>query len=361
MTGLRVLCLSNMWPGPADPDYGAFVAAMCGALEDLGMSVDPVVIDRRAGGVGRTPAKYGSLAARAARRARHADVIYAHYLFPTAAAAAVAARAGRIPYVVTAHGGDVRNLDRATVRGATAAALRGAASVIAVSRHLAEGLRASGVRLPPVHVINMGVDMDRFVPGDRGAARERLGLDPAAPLVLAVGGLTERKNPIGLLQAVARARDVRPDLRVAFVGDGPLARAVDVGAARMGLEGAVIRTGALPHEAVSDWVAACDMLAMVSRVEPLGVAALEALAGGRPVVATRIGGTREVVPDPRAGRVVDPMDPVAVAAAILDLLKHPPSPEACRAAAAPSALPRQARRVAAVLRSAVDRTGADEG
>lgn len=355
--GLRVLCLSNMWPGPVDPDYGAFVAEMCGALEDLGMTVDPVVIDRRAGGPARTPAKYGSLAARAARHARRADVIYAHYLFPTAAAAALAARTAGIPYVVTAHGGDVRNLDRATVRTATAGALRGAAAVIAVSRHLADDLRATGIALPPVHVVNMGVDMERFTPGDRAAARERLGLEPGAPLVLALGGLTDRKNPIGLLQALARVRVVRPDARAAFVGDGPLARAVDVGAARMGLENAVIRTGALPHDAVADWVAACDMLAMVSRVEPLGVAALEALAGGRPVVATRVGGTREVVPDPRAGRVVDPLDPAAIAGAILALLDDPPAPDACRAAAAPNALPRQARKVAAILRKAVGERG----
>jgi Glycosyltransferase Family 4 len=108
--GLRVLCLTNMWPGPADPDFGAFVADMCGALEARGMTVDPVVIDRRGGGPARTPAKYASLASRAARRARKADVVYAHFLFPTVAAAAAAARAARIPFVITAHGQDVRNL-----------------------------------------------------------------------------------------------------------------------------------------------------------------------------------------------------------------------------------------------------------
>ena len=355
-TGLRVLCLSNMWPGPADPDYGAFVADMCGALERLGMTVDPVVIDHRRSGAARTPVKYGSLAARAARHARRADVIYAHYLFPTAAAASLAARTARIPYVVTAHGQDVRNLDRDTVRRATAGALRGASSLIAVSRHLADDLRATGMDLPPVHVVNMGVDMERFVPRDRPAARAALGLERDAPLVLAIGGLTDRKNPLGLLQAFARVYAVRPDARLAFVGDGPLARAVDVGVGRLGLDEAVIRTGALPHDQVADWVAACDMLALVSRVEPLGVVALEALAGGRPVVATRVGGTREVVPDPRAGRVVDPLDPTAIAVAILDLLDRPPSPETCRGAAAPNSLSRQARRVAAILHRAVDRT-----
>ena len=356
--GLRVLCLTNMWPGPTDPDFGAFVADMCGALEVRGMTVDPVVIDRRGGGLARTSAKYASLAARAARHARRADVVYAHFLFPTGAAAAVAARAARIPFVVTAHGQDVRNLERPAVRRASALALRGAAELIAVSHHLAGALADSGLALPPVSVIDMGVDMERFRPGDRGAARTRLGLPPGDPLVLAVGGLTDRKNPLGLLQAFARVRATRPGARLAFVGDGPLAHALERGSRRLGVADAVLRPGALPHEAVADWIAACDVLALVSRVEPLGIAALEALAGGRPVVATAIGGTREVVPDPQAGRIVDPLDPGAIARGILDLLDDPPSPEACRAAAESHSLTRQAARVAAVLERAVERRAA---
>lgn len=352
---LRVLCLSNMWPGPADPDYGAFVADMCAALEARGMSVEPVVIDTRARGLARTPAKYASLGARAARRARRADVVYAHFLFPTGAVAAAAARVARIPYVLTAHGQDVRNLSRGLVRRASAGPVRGADALIAVSEHLAQGLRATGLDLPPVSVIDMGVDLERFAPGDRGAARGRLGLPADAPLVLAVGGLTERKNPLGLLQAFARVRAALPAALLALVGDGPLAGAVDAGARRLGLARAVVRPGAVPHAAVADWMAACDVLALVSRVEPLGVVALEAMASGRPVVATREGGTAEVVPDPGAGRVVDPLDPGAVATAILALLGDPPSPGACRAAAAPHALPRQAARVAAVLEAAAAR------
>jgi glycosyltransferase involved in cell wall biosynthesis len=342
-----------MWPGPADPDYGAFVADMCAALKLRGIDVDPVAIDRRAHGPLRTPAKYASLTARAVRHARRADVIYAHYLFPTGAAADVAARAAGIPFVLTAHGQDVRNLARTSVRRATAGPLRRAAGVIAVSEHLAGELRATGLALPPVDVVDMGVDLERFLPGDRRAARERLGLDPAGPLVLAVGGLTDRKNPLGLLQAFARVRAERPDARLAYVGDGPLAAALDAGVRRLGLGGAVARPGALPHDGVADWVTACDVLAIVSRVEPLGVAALEALAAGRPVVATRVGGTREVVPDPEAGRVVDPSDPWAIARAVLDVLADPPPPAACRAAAEPHGIDLQAAKVDAILRRAV--------
>lgn len=348
----RVLCLSNMWPGPRDPDYGAFVADMCEALRARGLTVDVAAIDTRASGPLRTPSKYARLAAAAAAAARRADVIYAHFLFPTAAIAAQAARAARVPYVVTAHGQDVRNLERRSARRGTAAALRRASGVIAVSDYLAGELRATGIWLPPLHVVDMGVDMARFRPGDRGAARARLRLPPDGPLIAAVGGLTGRKNPLSLLQAFARVRGRRPDARLALVGDGPLAGAVDAGARRLGLEGAVVRPGAVAHAQVADWVAASDVVALVSRVEPLGIAALEALAGGRPVVATRVGGAREVVPDGGPGRVVDPLDPAAIAAALESLLDRPPAPEDCRRAAEPHSLARQSERVAAILREA---------
>jgi glycosyltransferase involved in cell wall biosynthesis len=349
---LRVLCVTNMWPGEADPDFGAFVSAMCGALERDGCAVEVAAIDRRGGGPLRSIAKYARLTVDTLRRARRADVIYAHFLFPTGAIAALARRLTGRPVVVTAHGQDVANLSRRALRRATAPVLSGAHTVIAVSGYLAERIAETGPAPERVEIVNMGVDMDRFAPADRAEARTRLGVGTGGPLILAVGGLTARKNPLTLLQAFSRVHAQRPDARLVFVGDGPLASTVDAGVRHLLLGDAVIRTGALPHERVGDWVAACDVLAMVSRVEPLGVAALEALAGGRPVVVTAVGGAREVVPDPGAGRVVDPGDPAAIARALGDLLDAPPSPEECRAAAAPHALDVQARKVAAILRAA---------
>lgn len=349
---LTVLCLTNMWPGPDAPDFGSFVSDMCDALRNRGAVVDVAAIDRRGRGPLRTPAKYGRLLAAAVRRARRADVIYAHYIFPTGAIAAIAGRLSGRPVVLTAHGQDVANLDRRALRRASAPALRGAHSVIAVSDYLAQALERTEMAPQPIHVVNMGVDMDRFAPGDRAAAREHLGIAPDGPIVLAVGGLTTRKNPLTLLQAFSRLRAERPDARLVYVGDGPQASTIDAGVRHLLLHDAVMRTGALPHAAVGEWVTACDVLAMVSRVEPLGVAALEALAGGRPVVVTEVGGAKEIVPDPEAGRVVNPADPTAIAAALNAVLADPPSPEACRAAAEPHSLAHQAERVEAILADA---------
>ena len=350
---MRILVLTNMYPGPRDPDFGAFVKHMGDALRERGNAVEVAAIDARGGGPLGGPGKYGGLARRALVAARRCDVIYAHFLFPTAAIAAAARRLTGVPWVVTAHGQDVANLERPVVRRATQRALRSCSAAIAVSRYLEARMRTYLDPLPPVEVINMGVDVTRFVPGDRDAARRELGVSPFGPLVLAVGGLTRRKDPLTLLQAVARLREDHPDVRVAFVGDGPLAAAVDAGAESLGMARHVIRPGALAHDRVATWIQACDVLSMDSRVEPLGVVALEALASGRPVVATARGGAHEVVPTRGPGRIVEPGDPALLAAALGDVLADQPDPMDCRAAAAPHRLARQAERVEAVLMRAL--------
>jgi glycosyltransferase involved in cell wall biosynthesis len=250
---------------------------------------------------------------------------------------------------VTAHGQDVRNLANPRLRVLSVPGVERAAAVICVSRYLEVQLRETGLRLPPVHVANMGVDLTRFQPADRAAARSRLGL-AGGPLVLAVGGLTERKNPLRLLQAFARVRAVHPEAHLAYVGDGPLRDAVLAGTRRLELDGAVTLTGALPNADVADWMAACNVLALASVVEPLGIVALEALASGRPVAATAVGGATEAVGD--AGATIDPLDPAAIADGLLRLLADPPPPERCRAAAEKHGVDRQAAKVAAVLQAA---------
>ena len=347
------MCLSNMYPGPGAPDYGAFVERMCDALEQRGAEVDRVVITTRSSGRLRTPAKYAGLTARAIARARRADVIWAHYLFPTGLIAAAAGRMSRTPWVVTAHGGDVANLSRGTVRRLSAPGVRGARATICVSEWLAGRMREEG--LPPrgLRVISMGVDAQRFTVADPAPARQRIGVPDGVPLVLAVGGLTERKNPLALVRAFARVRSAdHPDARLAFVGDGPLAGAIDAEARRLDLADAVARTGMLPNAGVVDWMAAADVVAQVSLVEPLGVAALEAMASGRPVVGTSVGGLREVVPDGLAGAIVNPRDDAAIAAALARMIDAPPAPAACREAAMAHSLAHEADAVLEVLRSA---------
>src|SRR4051812_21626883 len=102
---MRILLVSQMYPGPEDPDLGVFVQQLEVELERRGHELERAVLDRREGGK-RRYAVLGRRALAAARRLRP-DVVYAHFLVPTGLLSALASRA---PLVVTAHGRDVRNV-----------------------------------------------------------------------------------------------------------------------------------------------------------------------------------------------------------------------------------------------------------
>jgi glycosyltransferase involved in cell wall biosynthesis len=335
---MRILLVSQMYPGPDAPDLGVFVKQVADELERAGAEVERVVIDRRGG----SPAKYGSLAVRAAAAARRfrPDAVYAHFLFPAGAAAAVAARLSGARLVVTAHGRDVRNVGAVPgVAAATRFVVREADEIIAVSDFLRRELEA---KVPAargrVHVIDMGVDLDRFRHRDAEEVRRQVGWEGEGPFYICVGTLDERKNVLRLADAFTRLE--RGSL--AFVGDGPL-RGQLAGRPRIRLAGRV------PHDRVPEWIAAADVLCQPSLIEPFGLTVLEALATERPVVATRIGGPTEFV-TPETGVLVDPGSIDSIAAGLVGAAELPRPNREARAIAERHDVRLQAKRIAAVLR-----------
>jgi glycosyltransferase involved in cell wall biosynthesis len=326
---MRILLVSQMYPGPDAPDLGVFVRQLEEALRDRGHELERAVVDRRGEGKLRHMRLVPD-ARRAARRFRP-DVVYAHFLVPAGLAGALASRA---PLVVTAHGQDVANVGRIPgVRLATGLVARRANVVIAVSDWLRRELEA---KVPAargkVEVVDCGVDLERFP------------LQPAAggpPAFVAVGSLTERKNPLRLAAAFERLGLGS----LTFVGDGPL---------RSQLEGraGVDVTGAVPYDKIPALLARARVACGVSMVEPFGQALLEAMASGRSVVATRVGGPPEFV-TPAAGVLVDPQSEDALVDALRRALELPCPNEAAREAAAAHDLRRQAEKVEAILLRAV--------
>ncbi|HET6656787.1 MAG TPA: glycosyltransferase family 4 protein [Gaiellaceae bacterium] len=334
---MRVLLVSQMYPGPSAPDLGIFVKQVVDQLERAGNEVSRVVIDHRGG----SPAKYGGLAARALAEARrfHPDVVYAHFLFPAGAAAAFAARRVGARLVLTAHGRDVRNVGAIPgVATATAASIRRADAVIAVSDFLRRELEA---KIPDakgkVHVIDSGVDLTRFSHRDPAPLRAELGWERPGTHYLCVGTLDERKNVVRLADAFATLDEGS----LVFAGDGPL---------RGRLEGRerVRLLGRVAHEKVADLIAASDVVCQPSLIEPFGQAVLEALASERPVVATRIGGPAELV-TPETGVLVDPGSVESIAAGLSAAGALPRPNPAARAIAVEHDVVRQAARVARLL------------
>jgi glycosyltransferase involved in cell wall biosynthesis len=330
---VRILLVSQMYPGPDAPDLGPFVAQVERALAERGHELEHAVLDSRSGGK-RRHLRLAAETARTARRFRP-EVVYAHFLVPTGLSAALVTRA---PLVVTAHGRDVRNIGAYPgIRAATRYVARRASSLIAVSEYLRGELE---LKIPEArgktHVVNCGVDLERF--GTRPVPGTGHGRD--GPVFVCVGSLTERKNVLRLVDAFERFGRGR----LVFVGDGPLRQQVE---GRPGVE----VVGRVPHDDVPGYVAAADVLAQPSLVEPFGQAVLEAMAAGRSVIATKIGGPPEFVP-PEAGVLIDPLDTAALADGLRRAAELPVPNPAAREAAERHDLNRQAERIEAILRHA---------
>jgi glycosyltransferase involved in cell wall biosynthesis len=335
---MRILLVSQMYPGPTAPDLGVFVKQLADELEVQGHDLERVVIDHRGG----TPAKYVQLTSQAVRAARRfrPDAVYGHFLFPAGAAAALAARVSGARLVVTAHGRDVRNIG--CIRGfgtATRAVVRSSDAVVAVSDYLRKELEA---KLPEARgkttVIDSGVDLERFRHRDPGPLRAELGWESDGPHYVCVGTLDERKNVVRLADAFARLE--RGTL--AFVGDGPYRPRL------MGRKHVRV-VGRVPYERVPDWIAASDVVCQPSLVEPFGQAVLEALATERPVVATSVGGPAELV-TADTGVLVDPGTVESIQAGLEAVATLPCPNPAGRGVAEAHDVRVQAGRIAMLLR-----------
>ena len=303
---MRVVLLTTSWPRTESEFAGRFVADAVERLRERGVEVE--VLAPGAGYDDHGLAYGGGMAANLRRRpwaaplmlismwralrraARSADLVHAHWLLTAAVA-----RFGGKPFVVTLHGsgsaGSFSDVELARRRpGLVRLLLRPAAAVICVSETVAAGVRAAGVE---VIVIPNGVRIPEQV------------APPAEPAeVLYVGRLSPEKNVDTLLEAVG-------DLNLVVAGDGPLRGRVPHA------------LGAVPHAQVERLLERASVVVAPCEREGFGLAAAEAMAFGRPVVAAAGGALLELVADGETGLLVPPRDTAALRAGVERLLADP--------------------------------------
>ena len=253
------------------------------------------------------------------------DLIHAHASFPAALVAMELASELGLPFVVTEHTGEAlrHRLQRAQIgRRALGEALRRANAVIVVSETLARRLRRAGVSA--IDVIPNVVDENFFTPATPFRSE--------APRVFALARLVDGKGIAQLIAATALLRRSDFPLELRIGGDGPRRRQWERNAHGLGLRGAVSFLGSLSREAVREEMRACSCFVLPSESESFGVVCVEALACGRPVVATRSGGPEEIVTE-RDGVLVPPRDVDSLAEGIRTVLTHRYDAEAIRAGA----------------------------
>jgi len=298
------------------------------------------------------PLYAASIAPYLARYRGKVDVVLASWAYPDGFASVIAARLLGVPAVVKLHGSDINvNAKLPGPRRQLAWALPRAARVVAVSNALADEVAALGVARERIALVRNGVDAELFAPRDRSEARRALGLLERGPIALYVGNLKAAKGVLDLIAAWRTVTAERPDARLVIVGGGEEQAAVTAA-----LGPTVIATGARPLAEVPSYLAACDVLTLASWAEGTPNVVLEALASGRRVVATAVGGVPDLIDDPVLGELVPARSPPALAAALVRALATPYDPLAVAAKGARGGWDASARDLADVLCAACAQT-----
>jgi len=255
------------------------------------------------------------------------DLIDAHYYYPDGVAAGLLAKWLGKPFVVTARGTDLNLIPQHPFpRQLILQTAARASASIGVAQALMDTLRELGADPAKLHTLRNGVDLERFAPEPREAARQRLGLPIQGRYLLSVGHLIERKGHHIAIEALAQL----PAVTLLIAGSGPEEGALKALAKRLGVAGRVHWAGVVPQTDLKWWYNAADALTLCSSREGWANVLLEAMACGTPVIASNIWGTPEVVSAPAAGLLMRERDAGSLAEAWQVLAVNTPERAATR-------------------------------
>jgi len=259
------------------------------------------------------------------RRGYDFDLIDAHYFYPDGVAAVLLGRHFGKPVVITARGTDVNLMPRYRLPSAMIQwAARHAAGIVTVACALKDKLVALGVPEGRIEVLGNGVDLQFFRQVDRDGSRRRLGFRRTT--LLTVGNLVPLKGH----DQTIRAMQLLPEMDLIIVGSGPERKALGALVGELGLSDRVSFAGALAQEDLVHYYGSADALVLASSREGWANVLLESMACGTPVIASRVGGTPEVVAVPEAGELMTERTPEALAQALRRLLARCPDRGATR-------------------------------
>jgi teichuronic acid biosynthesis glycosyltransferase TuaC len=280
---MRVLVVTNMYPGPGRPAFGIFVQEQVESLRRLGLEVEVLFIDGRSS---RLNYLWGYPRLWRALARRPYDLVHAHYIF----SGLVALGQRRLPVVLTHHGPEVfMSWQAALCRLFTPLFDQ----VIVVSEEMRQRLGC-----PRAHVVPCGVDLELFRPLPREAARRALGLPQGRPLVLWAGDPSRPEKRWDLAQAAMQVLRSRRD---------------DVG---------LVLAWGQPHARLPLYMDACDVLLLVSDAEGSPMVVKEAMACNLPIVSTPVGDVPQVIAGTR-GCYLCSQEPADIAAKLEAALASP--------------------------------------
>lgn len=263
-------------------------------------------------------------------RSHKIDIIHAHFAYPEGLAALLATKVVTKPLVLTLHGDDivtepsvnygVRLQQRydVMVRKVLAEAER----VLVSSRYIyQEALNVGCCKERLVHLPN-GVDLQRFNPLISGSfVKARLGITDH-PMIFTLRFHIPKNGIEYLIRAIPSVLREVPEAVVVIGGDGPLRVYHEALANRLGVSQHTLFVGRIPQEELPHYYAACDVFIIPSIIEAFGLVTVEAMACGKPVIGTNVGGIPDVIVNGVNGILVRPKDPQEIAEKLITLLKN---------------------------------------
>ena len=233
----------------------------------------------------------------------------------------LAARLHRVPIITTMHGWIGNTLKQRVLIGLDKWLVRRFDMVLAVSGRIQQDLLDAGVPAERIRLVHNAIVMDRYErTGETGMLAALVGRTLPGPVLTCVGRLSPEKGHADFIDALGIVAERGHRIFAVLAGEGVERSRLEARIAALGLTDSVFLPGYVdqPRQVLEE----TDLLVLPSHTEGLPNAALEALAMAVPVLATRVGGTPEVIEDGVTGRLIPPRDPAAMAAAIEDFLTH---------------------------------------
>lgn len=251
--------------------------------------------------------------------------IDAHFGYPDGHAASLLARRFGVPYTVTLRGTEVRHSGDKRLNPKLRHVFRTASKTLSVSDSLRQLAYAHGLEHDNGQVVGNGVDANRFVPVPKQEARRRFKLPDDAQVLITIGGLVERKGFHRVIASLPALLQQHPNLHYLIVGgpcaEGDMTRQLIDQTAALGLTDRVHFLGSMPPDDLKWPLSAADVFVLSTRNEGWANVILEAMACGLPVIASDVGGNKEVVCQPQLGEIIPFDDAAALTNAISNALK----------------------------------------
>ena len=247
------------------------------------------------------------------------DLIFSCFLYPDGYAALKIGKVLSVPVVTQSIGSDINRIGDPISAMHTRTVLRETDFLVTVSDDLRKKAVAMGAPPEKTRAVVNGCDLSVFHVGDRLEARQKLRIDPAAEALVYIGRMDVKKGLRELVEAAASLHPERPNLHVYLVGEGPDRPLIESAIQSNNATSYIHALPACAFDDVAVWMTAADLVTLPSYMEGCPNVVLEALACGRPVVATNVGGIPEIMSD-ECGRLVPPREPVALAQALGSVL-----------------------------------------